>query len=263
MSYLWSVPEEARKPARTPLLQALKDPIASVRNGAAYGLGSFPEDARVVVPALVEALKDKEARVRCAAALSLGYMGPAARQSVPLLIELLKAPFQVEEAALGYQDLGRRNAAIALGCITRNTDVAVKPLIEAFKDQGLEVAEHAVMALGEIGPAAKEAIEPLRQVLKNDNRARMRIHSAASLARIDPPTYTKSSVAFLIKALNDKQQYVRHNAVDALQDIGPAAKEAIPALTRLLKDDDGVLARRAARAIRVIDPQAARKIGLP
>jgi HEAT repeat protein len=256
--YLLRVPEDAREPAKGPLLNALKDPVPYIRAGAAHGLGWLGKDGREVIPPLVQALEDKTARVRCSAASSLGNFGPEARRAVPLLLQLLKPTIKNGNDDELYLDLVRRNAATALGRITRGTDVAVRPLCDALTDEGFEVGGNAVIALGDIGPAAKGAIEALRSLLENDKQPWMRIHAAASLARIDPK-FTKSSVALLVKALKDERSFVRHNAVDALRDIGPPAKEATAALTELLKDKEEVLASRAARALRAIDPEAAKK----
>ena len=41
----------------------------------------------------------------------------------------------------------------------------------------------------------------------------------------------------LTELLKDKERSVRQAAADALGEIGPAAKMAIPALVRLLRDD--------------------------
>jgi HEAT repeat protein len=259
--YLLRVPEDAREPAKVPLLNALKSADSYyIRANAAQGLGWLRKDAVEVIPPLMQALEDKAAVVRCSAASSLGEFGPQAKRAVPRLLQLLKPAPKNADVPLDehYLDLVRKSAAWALGQITRGTDVAVRPLCDALTDEGFEVGVSAVIALGDIGPAAKGAIEALKSVLENDKEGRRRIHAAASLARIDPK-FTKSSVALLVKALKDERSFVRHNAVDALRDIGPAAKDAVLPLTELLKDKEEVLASRAARALRAIDPEAAKK----
>jgi HEAT repeat protein len=57
----------------SPLLRALKDPVAEVRLAAAEALGRLGDAS--VIPALSQALADPESRVRAAAARSLGEVG--------------------------------------------------------------------------------------------------------------------------------------------------------------------------------------------
>lgn len=261
LRYLMTVPADAKKPAKKYYVEAMKDPVAPVRAYAASGLGSFPDDAKELTPILMEALKDTSAHVRSDAVRSLARMGPAAKEAVPAIIELLKRPAKKKPNRDPYEDEVRRNAAQALGILTRGTDLAVMALCDAFSDTGLGVSVYAVMALGDIGPAAKGAIDPLRRLLENNKEAPTGIYAAASLARIDS-SYTKSSVGFLVTALKNKQNSVRDIAVDALKDIGPPAKDAVPGLMGLLKDQDEDLASRAAAALRIIDPKAAEKAGI-
>lgn len=247
------------KTAIPALIEALKDSDPQVGARSANALGWFRKDAKTIVPPLVEALKNPDWGIRSSAAFSLGLMGPEAKPAVPLLIQQLKG--KIEKGKQVTEDVLRRNAARALGRITKDSDVAVVALIEAMKDPGLEVPEVAITALGEIGPAAKDAIGPLTARLKDDKKSPVRIHAAASLARIDPK-YVKPAMAILIESLNSSEGYIRASAVDALDDLGPLAKEAVPELIKLLKDKDTTLSDRAGRALRRIDKEAAQKAGV-
>jgi HEAT repeat protein len=70
-------------------------------------------------------------------------------------------------------------------------------------------------------------------------------------------------VPALVKAIGDRDGSVRQAAVKALAAIGPAASEALPALTRALKRSSWPEADEAVRRIRGIpagapsDPSAA------
>jgi HEAT repeat protein len=60
------------------LIDALKDPQASVRAGAAEKLAVLGLAAKTAVPALIAALRDGDMDVRSAAAIALGCIGPEA-----------------------------------------------------------------------------------------------------------------------------------------------------------------------------------------
>jgi HEAT repeat protein len=60
------------------LVEALKDEDVDVRRGAAYGLGTFGEQAKDAVPPLVASLRDREPAVRKAAGIALKQIDPAA-----------------------------------------------------------------------------------------------------------------------------------------------------------------------------------------
>jgi HEAT repeat protein len=244
-----------------PLLAAMKDSSPRVRSNAASALAGFGPAAKEGVPALTTALDDKDSGMRAGAALTLGRIGPEAKAATPKLIELLRAEPKAGEPKNLFEDVVRRNAAMALGRITRGTDVAVAPLIAALDDKGLEVGVYAAIALGEIGPAAKGAVGPLQGFIQTEKDARIRIHAAAALMRIDPQL-EKSSMQVLVAALTDERMFVRHNALTALEGLGPLAKEAMPALQKILQDPDKAIQDGAARALKKIDAEAAKKAGV-
>ena len=257
--YAYLVPQS--KAAIKPLLAAMEDSSPRVRSNAASALAGFGPAAKEGVPALTTALDDKDSSMRAGAALTLGRIGPEAKAATTKLIELLRAEPKAGEPKSLFEDVVRRNAAMALGRITRGTDVAVAPLIAALDDKGLEVGVYAAIALGEIGPAAKAAVGPLQGFIQTEKDARIRIHAAAALMRIDPQ-FAKSSIEILVAALTDERMFVRHNALTALEGLGPLAKEAMPALQKLLQDPNKAIQDDAARAIKKIDAEAAKKSGV-
>ena len=65
--------------------------------------------------------------------------------------------------------------------------------------------------------------------------------------------FGKKGVPILIVGLNDPSAEVRQAAVDALEELGPVAVEAIPALEARLKDVDATVRRTAPLALQAID----------
>lgn len=80
--------------------------------------------------------------------------------------------------------------------------------------------------------------------------------AADALARIGEPALRP-----LIETLRDPNPQARLNAVRALSKMGPAAREAVPDLARLLRSDpDEQVRQNAARALGQIGPDAAEAI---
>ncbi len=66
----------------------------------------------------------------------------------------------------------------------------------------------------------------------------------------------------LVGLLQHKEVVIRLEAVDALSSLGPAGKVAVPALLRALLDADDTVRYRVEMALRNIDPEAAKKVGV-
>jgi hypothetical protein len=155
----------------------------------------------------------------------------------------------------------RESATWALGKIGLDAKAAVPPLIETAKmdrEHGL-----AAEALGRIGAEAKAAV-PILVMLLDQSSAQARIRIALAHWRITG--HEETAVKVLTASLTDEQSAVRCAAADALGEMGPKAKAAVPALIAMTKKktgDDRFLDREGARqALRKIDPpQAAKNLG--
>ena len=119
----------------------------------------------------------------------------------------------------------------------------VSQWMEALKDNSIRNRRGAVFALGQIGPAAKDAVPALIEALK-DKDGKARVYAASALAKIDPAS--KDAVPALIGALKDKDGVVRSAAASALCGIRPLSKDLVPALIGALKNDKSSGVRRAA-----------------
>jgi HEAT repeat protein len=60
-------------------------------------------------------------------------------------------------------------------------------------------------------------------------------------------------VPVLIEALKDQRVYVRRLIVESLGQIGPQAKDAVPALRTALQDEESDIRRLAAKALEKIE----------
>jgi hypothetical protein len=123
-------------------------------------------------------------------------------------------------------------------------------LIEDLKHEDIQVRIDAVFALGRSGlpgvPALMEAM--------NDKEGRVRRVAAIALGSIGPAA--KDAVPALIGGLDDNDKNVRYPAVVALRKIGPAAKDAVPILEVMCeRDPDSNVRREAATALKRIGNQ--------
>jgi len=118
-------------------------------------------------------------------------------------------------------------------------------------DADLRARWHATYALGQIGPNAVGAVEPLGKIVADKyDHEYVRGGAAWALGRIGPGA--EPAVPRLIETLESKPQpvaSVRRTVPEALGNMGPAAKAAVPTLVKLLDDEDRGVRVNAAAAL--------------
>jgi len=118
-------------------------------------------------------------------------------------------------------------------------------------DADLRARWHATYALGQIGPDAADAVEPLSRIVADKyDYEYVRGGAAWALGRIGPGA--EPAVPRLVDTLESKPQpvaSVRRTIPEALGHIGPAAKPAVPVLLALLDDEDRGVRVNAAAAL--------------
>jgi HEAT repeat protein len=97
---------------------------------------------------------------------------------------------------------------------------AIPELVEALRDKDDEIRTWAAIALGQIGPDAVCAVEPLIALLQVEENPQVIL-----------------------------------TAVQSLGEIGPAAGPALPALTAIAEDPHHIARGFAIQAIRKVSPQ--------
>src|SRR5207244_666183 len=122
---------------------------------AAFRPGNL--EAKKAIQPLIGLLKDRDADVRRKAAEALYSIGPDP-SAVPKLID-----------ALGDSDGDvRRTAAEVLGLLGPEGGTVVPSLITSLNDPVLGVRWAAAEALGTIGPSAKEAVQGITRLVRED-----------------------------------------------------------------------------------------------
>ncbi len=143
--------------AAVPALRyALGDPSTDVRAAVITSLGKIGAADPKAIQGLIAGLSDQDSRIRGLSALALKSVGPKAAQAVAKLGEALSDP--VESV--------RVSAAEALGEIGPAAGPASHALAQKIVDkkEGRFVFRESMLALGRIGPNAKDALPELREV---------------------------------------------------------------------------------------------------
>jgi HEAT repeat protein len=226
------------------LRKALKDPDHDFRSKSIFVLGKMGPVGKEAVPDLIAVLKDdKDWRVRSSAISTLGKMGEEAEAAVPMIIK-----------SLTDKDVSARlNAATALGQIGPAARLAVPDLAKALEDSNFGVRKGAATSLGQLGFRAKSAIPALTKSLE-DEASTVRLAAAEALLHIDPEKQTETAVQTFVKALESSTDFfIRRDAAQALGEIGPAAKVAVPALQAATQDKELLVRDVAAAALRKVD----------
>jgi HEAT repeat protein len=178
----------------------------------------------------IDLLKDPDWVVRREAAITLGEMGDE-RCVEPLAAALRDGDWQVREVAIdGLGQIG---------------SPAVDVLLKLLRDW--DVRKSAILALGKIRD--ERVLEPLMQQLRNDEFME---DATDALVNLGEP-----SVPGLIKALKDKEELVRKQAVIALGRI--KSPEAIDPLIEMLQNKDWFTRLTAAAALEAIGHERGRE----
>jgi HEAT repeat protein len=216
------------------------------------------------VTAWVEMLRTGDAAAKVRAADQLGDLGPEARDAVPALSAALA---DSDPVVVGH-------AARALGAIGPDAAAAVEPLIKALSHENPQVRAYAAYALGQLGKASLPAVPALAKAFK-DPDATVRRQVFKAVRAIDPgrdvvvpmlvEILTHAQPAEIVPALHTLAEFgdkVVPGAIMALEhpsarywvclllaEIGPDAREAVPALAGVLTDSDVEVRREACIAL--------------
>ncbi len=208
---------------RQPLLKALKDPVASVRAGAAHGLGQLRD--KTAIRPLISTLADKETLVRAGASTALVTIGS------PTVAPLIKA---LSHPALSV----RKNAAVILAKIG---SPAIDPLTEMMKkaEPGMRAVGMRIISRTGSGKAIPVLINGL-----GEKELEVRAQAVQGLI-----PFGRQVVPRLLATLKGSASTLHDGAVDALVGIG---KVAVPELSALIQEPkvDYRIRARAGVALR-------------
>jgi HEAT repeat protein len=186
------------------------------------------------VPLHLLNLKSNDVEKRFAAVVALWRLGPLAQKEAPDVVSRLLPSLNDRDRDV------RQEAFAAIVKIHGGAKPAVPGLIIALKNPDREVRIHAATMLKMVGPDAQEAAPVLIRSLL-DSHVRGRADEALT-------SIGKAAVPALVKGLDDSDDNLRRLIARSLGYIGSEAKEAIPQLTTLSRDDPSERVREAATA---------------
>lgn len=226
------------------LAELLSHTEARVRAAAAGALGAAGAPAQVAVDLLVRvALEDPEAAVRQQAAGAVARMGETGESA------LLQAVGRALESQDTTTCLRAAEAAGASRTVARQLWGKLATAL-GHKDPAVRVA--AVRAIRRCGRDAATLADELRGLLADPDES-VRIEAAEVLAREG-----EAPVEVLATLLRSSDQSIVGRALGALNELGPAAKDAAPEIARLLSVPK--YARQAAAVLRNIGPVAEKHV---
>ncbi|MGQ0615119.1 MAG: HEAT repeat domain-containing protein [Planctomycetaceae bacterium] len=203
-------------------------------------LSSLRYNSRIyasLVPRLTRYVGDWHEGLSWTAGAAIADLGPLGVAAVPALRRYVKDP-----------DHAARDLCVAvLGAIGERAREAIPDVIAALESGEAWVALEAAVTLGRLVPLPGNAVEALRAARARDSGA-VAIACADSLFRNDPRD--RDALMQVVRALEDERTL--DTAVRLLQEHGVEAREALPALERLIDAslyELAVLAARAARAV--------------
>lgn len=202
-----------------------------------------PQQTSVDASQVLVDLKSEDLQVRKKAASQVPNMGARAKEAVPALARMLEDKEEQlrQTAARALQQIGP-DAKEALPALTRalNGDRAIRSTI--------------ISTMAQMGPEGKAAVPALIERLEDANE-QVRLSAAAALHTIGAAE--KECQATLVKLLNSRLPQVRASAAYQFRAHGPSAKDTVPDLLVVLRDQNtyGYVRVAAAHALGKIDPK--------
>jgi HEAT repeat protein len=157
----------------------------------------------------------------------------------------------------------RRKAALSLAQMGKEAGPAVPDLTAALKDEKTAVRLAAVTAIWRLGAIAKDAAPEVIKLYKDaEQEDEVRLMAVFALGKIG--VANKEVMPALIEILGTGSPGDKRQAALVLGQIGPDAKEAVPGLLKIYENSamDPNSSKRAADALKKIDPEAAAKAGI-
>jgi HEAT repeat protein len=227
------------------MIEALKDPDANVRAAAAEGLGRVGDEAKGAVPKLAALLKDADPGVRLSAAFALGRIGPDAASAVPDLARALGADADANV---------RKEAARACSLLGLDAKPAIPALAKALReDKSADVRQQAALALGKMrGDELRPAVPAMIEAMKKDTDKGVRVfvvHALGDSLGDGLRAHVKDMADQLTR---DADSDVRLALVQELGALGPAAKDALPALNQAATDVQLSVRDEARKAVKKV-----------
>lgn len=202
--------------------EQLKAEFPEERRKAAEAFVVLGSSGASAVPALEELLHDRDPDVRIAVLDALTSIGPEGQPAAPAVVELLA----------DQDERVRYNAAEALGRIGAECDQVIPSLTRLLDDQAGNVRVVAAVSLHQLDPQSRQAL-PTLVALLDDPSPLIRSRAVFALARYGRDV--KPALPLLIRAMNDAIPEVRARSAVAIAGVGGEAQAAVPSLVQAME----------------------------
>jgi HEAT repeat protein len=254
---------EAATDAVADLSTVLRGPIAYVRVSAGRALAAIGAAA---LPELRKGMDASEPEVRKCAMESMRLMGPAALPDLRQALgharrdvrweaafafswhggANLPAKEAVPELARLLHDPSSEVRALAASALSRVVPAGSEELLKALKDPDPGTREAAVVAIADVRQRPDGSLAGLRAAL-GDQHSRVRRAAAFAMVKVLGKD-AGDAVPELAKLLTiEPGWWERCKAADALGEIGPGAKAAVPELRKALRAEESNVRGAAAQ----------------
>ena len=227
------------------LVRILQDQqeVPRMRSLALTAVDAIGPDASEAVPTLVGMLPKNPGIIRI-----LKSIGPAAQAAVPALVKIF-------ESNNGWS----LDAAEALWQINQYPQ-AIPMMYATLQSEDVRTRRQAAIAIEKLGVDAKAAAPGLVTAL-SDKDPTVRIFAAHALWQVSRDVRAITTLADALKVKDDV--WIAYQAAYFLEQLGPDAKAAVPALIASLKlKGYPNMPASAERALKAIDQEAASKAGV-
>jgi HEAT repeat protein len=229
----------AAKAATPYLLQALQSEDVLTRGFSIRALGKVKPPAKETVPMLRNILQDpKQRNVRAAALDALAGYPEEAEQTIPLFWKV----FDLGDPDDKDLDRGLKEGVVFhLGRMGAEAKPALPRITAIFSDksQSESLRRSCLEVMKGLGPHAKDAVPAIMKALL-DAKDPLGPGVLPVLSAIGEP-----AVPALISALKHPNSTVRELVAEALGNMGPRAKDALPVLAGLLNSEPDRLVRQS------------------
>jgi HEAT repeat protein len=221
-----------------------------VRASAIDVLAQFGPTAKDYLPQILGLRKDKNAAVRTSVMTALFRIKPESNELVPILL----AGLDDDDKAVRFRSVG------LLGGMEGLARQAVPKLLARVDGKDLEMRQEVVYALSRIGPGEPMVVDALLTLLREKDHPVLRTNAAAALGGVQGRKAEVATALLNAYAAEDVQDAqlkhdVRHSVLSALARIGGDAKDAAPALVKIVDN------HRIERDLRARAAEALGKIG--
>jgi HEAT repeat protein len=249
------------------LMPRVHSPEESIQISAVAALSGMPEAAASERLTLIRMLASESSKMAVSRTLqyelaeALGSMGPVAKDAGPAILSLLERTHRRDPRIVA--------PIIALGKIGAGDQEVLNALLEmqnqgAFERTSVKLA--IIESLGQLGGDSEVVLESLTELAQHERSIETRVAALRAIARLELDAETaeltfssflrnenvnirvaaclllvekgrpEEIILDLAKLLKDTNYFVRILAANSLAELGPQARDAVPALNRAAED---------------------------